>query len=376
MSNTDEIFRLDNGACEPLLARSMREGLMGKSLEDALQTLLEENPNLIPGKQIAPSSESPPKFVLLRREMPISGWSLDHLFVDQYGVPTLVEAKLMQNPESRREVIGQVIEYAANASDLWSEGRARSHAEDYYRDKNQSLTETLLASFGDDLSIDDFWDTFEENLKEGKIRLIIAGDQIRPRVRRMIEYLNWEMNNVEIYGLDITCYGNDEHSLVIVPRIIGQTQATADRKSERRKTTKWTAELCESTLQSMEPDNIRDRLLTVLHWAIQHDSFMSSQAQALSFSVSNRHGKRQMGFTIEGGGFICLAGMHFNDNTVDRDKFFLGIKEIGLVNPAEVIEEIKDGRYYARTLDQLTDGEFDQLIALLESINCNNSDLI
>jgi hypothetical protein len=127
MSNSDEIFRLDNGTCEPLPARSMREGLIGKSLEDALQALLEENPNLIPGKQIAPSSESPPKFVLLRREMPISGWSLDHLFVDQYGVPTLVEAKLMQNPEARREDIGQVMEYAANASDLWSEGRASRH---------------------------------------------------------------------------------------------------------------------------------------------------------------------------------------------------------------------------------------------------------
>ena len=82
MSNSDEIFRIENGSCDALPARSMREGFLGKSLEDALQALLEENPNLIPGKQIAPSSELPPKFVLLRREMPISGWSLDHLFVD------------------------------------------------------------------------------------------------------------------------------------------------------------------------------------------------------------------------------------------------------------------------------------------------------
>ena len=113
MSKSDEIFRIENGNCDALPARSLREGFLGKSLEEALQKLLEENPNLIPGKQIAPSSELPPKFALLRREMPLSGWSLDHLFVDQYGVPTLVEAKLIQNPESRREVIGQIIEYAA-----------------------------------------------------------------------------------------------------------------------------------------------------------------------------------------------------------------------------------------------------------------------
>jgi hypothetical protein len=129
------------------------------------------------------------------------------------------------------------------------------------------------------------------------------------------------------------------------------------------------AELIESTLDSMEQGIILDRLIVVLHWAIQHDTFFPSQARTQSFSVGNRHGKRQVGFTIEGGGFICLAGTHFNDNVVDRDEFFKGIKAVGPVNPAEVIEEIKDGRYYAKTLDQLTDSEFDQLLALLESIN-------
>ncbi len=119
----------------------------------------------------------------------------------------------------------------------------------------------------------------------------------------------------------------------------------------------------------MEQGTIRDRLIAVLHWAIQHDTFSPSQARTLAFNVGNRHGKRQMSFIIEGGGYICLAGMHFNGNIVDRDEFSMGIKEIGLVNPAEVIEEIKDGRYYAKTLDQLTDSEFDQLIALLDSIN-------
>lgn len=369
MSNSDEIFKLEQGNCEALPARSMREGLLGKNLEDALQALLEENPNLIPGKQIAPSSDSPPKFVLLRREMPISGWSLDHLFVDQFGVPTLVEAKLIQNPEARRDVIGQIIEYAANASDLWSEGKARSYAEEFYHGNDGDLTESLTTSFGDELDIEDFWQTFDENLREGKIRLIIAGDQIRPEVRRMIEYLNNEMNNAEIFGLEITCYGSNEHSLVIVPRIIGQTQATADRKSDRKDSIKWTADLVDSTLADMEEGTIRKRLMEVFQWAVQHNAFYPSQARALSFSVGNRHGKRQMSFNIEGGGFICLAAPHFNGNHADRDQFFNGIQGIGLINAGEVIDKIKDGRYYARTLDQLADQEFNQLMKLLEDIN-------
>lgn len=368
MSNSDEIFRIAQGICEALPARSMRDGLLGKNLEDALQTLLEENPNLIPGKQIAPSSEHPPKFVLLRREMPISGWSLDHLFVDQYAVPTLVEAKLVQNPESRREVIGQIIEYAANSSDLWSEGKARSFAEDFHRQSNRNLSEVLSTAFGSDLDVDSFWQSFDDNLQEGKIRLIIAGDEIRPEVRRMIEYLNFEMTNAEVFGLEISCYGQDEHNLVIVPRIIGQTQATADRKSERRKTTRWTTDLIDSVIQEMDPGIRRDRYRAVFQWTVSNKVFCASTSKVAMFSALNRYSMRQVGFNISGGGYIGLAAFYFEDNLDDRNFFFEEIKKTGLINIDESIEDIKDGRSFAKNLDEITNEEFDSLLNLLQKM--------
>jgi len=57
-------------------ARDMRTGFRGKSLEDALQTLLKNYPEIIPGSQIDPLNDDPPRFALLRREMPVAGWSL------------------------------------------------------------------------------------------------------------------------------------------------------------------------------------------------------------------------------------------------------------------------------------------------------------
>jgi hypothetical protein len=113
----------------------MREVLFGKSLEDALQAFFENYPQLIPGKQIDPGNENPPRFVLLRREMPISSWSLDHLFVDQRGILTLVETKLFENPDLRRVVVGQLIEYAANSIELWANGIARQKAAEYWNKK-------------------------------------------------------------------------------------------------------------------------------------------------------------------------------------------------------------------------------------------------
>ena len=46
-------------------------------------------------------------------------WSLDHLFLDQEGIPTLVEVKRGTDTRIRREVVGQMLDYAANAIVYW-----------------------------------------------------------------------------------------------------------------------------------------------------------------------------------------------------------------------------------------------------------------
>jgi hypothetical protein len=37
-------------------------------------------------------------------------WSLDHLFIDGDGVPTLVRVKRTSDPRARREVVAQMLE--------------------------------------------------------------------------------------------------------------------------------------------------------------------------------------------------------------------------------------------------------------------------
>lgn len=88
--------------------------------EDSFQELLENYPNLLAGDQI--DEREPRKWLLVSREVSIpdsdkSGgrWSVDHLFLDQEGIPTLVEVKRASDTRIRREVVGQLLEYAANA---------------------------------------------------------------------------------------------------------------------------------------------------------------------------------------------------------------------------------------------------------------------
>jgi hypothetical protein len=87
--------------------------------EDQLQDLLVTYPNLIAGDQIDRATAR--RWLLISREPAPSEeetavqWSLDHLFLDQNAVPTLVDVRRTPNAELRQKVLGQSIDYAANA---------------------------------------------------------------------------------------------------------------------------------------------------------------------------------------------------------------------------------------------------------------------
>lgn len=49
-----------------------------------------------------------------------SRWSLDHLVVDQDAVPTFVEVKRASDTRARREVMAQMLDYAAKGSAFWT----------------------------------------------------------------------------------------------------------------------------------------------------------------------------------------------------------------------------------------------------------------
>jgi len=83
IQNLDALVEMTHQPCAP---------------EDHLQRFLERYPSLLAGDQV--DVLTPRRWLLITREMPIpdredgSGrWSLDHLFLDQDGIPTLVDVK-------------------------------------------------------------------------------------------------------------------------------------------------------------------------------------------------------------------------------------------------------------------------------------------
>jgi hypothetical protein len=368
---SDEIFVLNQGELRSVPLRPMRAGLLGRSLEEALQTLFEEYPAIIPGTQIDPASEDPPRFALLRREMPVGGWSLDHLYIDQFGVLTLVETKLLQNPESRREVVAQIIEYAANARAAWGSGAARQLSAEFWSKREKDLDDVLRESLPNS-DIDQLWRDVESNLEMGRIRLIVAADSIRPEVRRMIEYLNSEMENAEVLGLELRVYGEDEGQIILAPRIIGQTQALADRRTPLSGGIIWSANRLREAFQDL-PTEEASPLNALLDWATISGCFLESRAQSPNFGLAGRGGDRILGVSHSGALYLFFEEHRYPDGCMERDRLVDELKELALLAPDIEPEEVVSGRTLIRKLSELDQGEFDKLLGLFRSY-CRTQD--
>ncbi len=362
---TDQVFVIEDRILRSLSLRSLREGLFGSILEEGLQKLIEQYPQIIPGAQMDPGSEDPPRFVLLCREMPIGSWSLDFLLVDQYSIPTLVEAKLVENPESRRAVVGQIMEYAANAADAWGEGRLRQKAVEYWGKRGRELDEVLCELFQeDDFDADAFWSDVEENLRRGKIRLIIATDELKPEVRRTIEYLNTETRNAEILGLEIRCYGEDKSSLVLVPRLVGQSQTTATRKALASKSKIWSFAELQARYQSFPDSVLGERFSQVLEWARECGALIESRTQSPTFGLKGRSGKRIISFWQNGIVYCVLNAQQYGGDAKERDRFIEKLNSLPIFDydPTEVV----DGRNSLAPLNNLSKEDYQAFLKILE----------
>ena len=115
-----------NISLQPLMKGSWRRFKRRRSPARRIcSILIAQHPELLDGEQITPGDAR--RWILITREKGIaelSGqaarWSVDHLIVDQDAVPTLAELKRGSNPEIRRAIVGQLLEYAAHAAETWT----------------------------------------------------------------------------------------------------------------------------------------------------------------------------------------------------------------------------------------------------------------
>ena len=184
--------------------------------------------------------DDPLRWILIRREMPIEDWAIDHLFLDQDAQPTLVEVKRGESRRIRRTVVGQMLDYAATAAGVWSgDGMRQAFEEDTRKRGKDPLDElnNLLRpddeTDTEDLAVE-FWERAATNLAANRLRLLFVADKIPVELERVVKFLNEHTkDNLEVLAVEVKQYPG-QFGDAMVSRVIGQVDATVEKLSKSR----------------------------------------------------------------------------------------------------------------------------------------------
>ena len=254
-------IRNASGELEPLVEERFET-------EELLQKLIGQHPELLAGEQM--SQGDPLRWILIQREMPIEGWAVDHLLLDQHARPTLVEVKKGDNSDNRRKVVGQMLDYAATAASVWSgDGMRKAFEEDANKRGTDPIDELSNLLKPDDETtaeelVDEFWERAATNLDANRLRLLFVADEIPSELERVVKFLNEQTrDNLEVLAVEVKQYPG-QFGDALVSRVIGHV----DKQSETRSGTRRRRLTYEDFLESFRID-VRQAIQSLVERVVQ-----------------------------------------------------------------------------------------------------------
>jgi hypothetical protein len=125
----------------------------------------------------------------------------DLLGVDADGNILIVETKLFKSREIRREVIGQILEYAAY---LWRMSYAKFDSLFLTRE-GKSIAELLMLKTSQQ-TLPELQDTIAANLQSGVFHLFIAVDEMNDELEKIIAYVSILGPTLKLQALELRTY--------------------------------------------------------------------------------------------------------------------------------------------------------------------------
>lgn len=194
-------------------------GLGGEYDEAFIQKLAFDFPDCLPITEIDRAYEN---LIPVCMELSTPVGRLDILYVTPKGHLVIVEAKLWRNPEARRKVMGQLLDYAKELSkwkyeDLQREvSRATSRKGNVLYDlvkKDYPLTDES-----------DFVDEVSKSLRKGRFLLLVLGDGIREGAAGIAEFIE-DVGHLEFtFGMvELGLFSTPQNGILIQPRTLVKT---------------------------------------------------------------------------------------------------------------------------------------------------------
>ena len=187
--------------------------------EAYIQALVHEHPACLPIAEIDAMFSGP---VPICTELNTPAGPIDNFMVTPSGLPVLVECKLWRNPEARREVVSQILDYAKELSRWSSSDVQREVSHRLKRDGNPLLD--MVRAVDPQVDEQQFNDALTANLRRGRFLLLIVGDGIREGVEAIAEYLQLHAGLHFSLGLvELPIYEMPNGDRLVAPRVLART---------------------------------------------------------------------------------------------------------------------------------------------------------
>ena len=200
----------------PFGVRSSEGGIDEATLRD----LLYAQPQALPIAAIDGDYGDP---IPVCTELATPAGYVDAVYVNARGRLVLAEFKLWRNPEARREVIGQIIDYAKDLASWGYEDLQRQVSLALGR-KGNVLYE-LVRERHPETEEAHFVDEVTRRLARGEFLLLIVGDGIREGVRNIVGFVRRHSSlRFNLALVEAALYRDGAESLIVQPRVLARTE--------------------------------------------------------------------------------------------------------------------------------------------------------
>lgn len=194
---------------------------MEAASESEIQDFIFNHPQCLPITEI---NDAYTPLLPVCMELSTTAGPLDILMITPRGKIVIIETKLWRNPEARRKVVAQILDYAKEL--------AKWQYEDLQREVNKRLKTSgnhlyrLVRTDDESSDIGEaaFVDAVSRNLRKGEFLLLIVGDGIREGAESITEFLSNSGNLAfSLAMVELALYKHELTGLLVVPRIITKT---------------------------------------------------------------------------------------------------------------------------------------------------------
>ena len=189
--------------------------------EDWIQDICFRSPNILPVDEIEPIFSG---MFPICRELNVESGAVDLIFLNESGYITIGECKLWRNPEARRKVIGQILDYAKDIA-KWDYSKFEKECLKARKGSEKTLFD-IIQDFCPDADEKIFIDNVQKNLSKGRFLLTLIGDGIRENMEELVKYIHRDGNlNFTLALIELPVYKNQNtEELIVTPRILAKTK--------------------------------------------------------------------------------------------------------------------------------------------------------